>query len=107
MKIRSFIAFPLSEQMVAPFFETAKMLCNMDPFQQIHWLPPKNCHMTLVFLGNVHGNSFHNLIQNLSQTLSAENNGILQFNEVSPSPLHKFQRGIATLAETKSWLKAL
>ena len=107
MEIRSFIAFPLSEQMAEPFFETAEMLCNMDNFQQIRWLPPENCHMTLAFLGNVHKNRFYHLIQNLSQNLSEQNDGILQFNEVSPFPFHKRPRGIAALAEANSWLKAL
>ena len=83
------------------------MLCNLNHFQQIRWLPPENCHMTLAFLRNVHENRFNHLIQNLSQNLSEQNDGILQFNEVSPFPFPRQPRGIAALAETNSWLKSL
>ena len=107
MDIRSFIALPLSEEMAASFFEVAETLCNIEHFQQIRWLPPQNCHMTLAFLGNVEEERLESLARILGQSLAEITMGILRFNEVSPFPFNARPRVIAALAETSEWLKTL
>ena len=107
MKIRSFIALPLSEETTSSFFEVADALCGLEHFHKIRWLSPENCHMTLAFLGDVEAERLDRLARNLEQSLSDQAAGELRFCEVSPFPFNSRPRVIAALAERSDWLKTL
>ena len=107
MQIRSFIALPLPEETAIKFFEVAEMFCNIEHFQQIRWLPPENCHLTLAFLGDVEEMRLDRLARNLGQSLAATPLGTLRFSEVSPFPFNARPKVIAALAEATVWLKNL
>ncbi len=99
MQIRSFIALPLPEETAVKFFEVAETFCNMEHFQQIRWLPPENCHLTLAFLGDVEEIRLERLARNLGQSLADKPLGSLRFSEVSPFPFNARPKVIAALAE--------
>ena len=107
MQIRSFIALPLPEETAVKFFEVAETFCNIEHFQQIRWLPPENCHLTLAFLGDVDEMRLERLARNLGQSLADKPEGNLRFSEVSPFPFNARPRVIAALAEATEWLKNL
>ena len=107
MQIRSFIALPLPEETAVKFFEVAETFCNIEHFQQIRWLPPENCHLTLAFLGDVEEIRLERLARNLGQNLADKPLGILHFSEVSPFPFNARPKVIAALAEATVWLKNL
>ena len=107
MQIRSFIALPLTEETAVKFFEVAETFCNIEHFQQIRWLPPENCHLTLAFLGDVEEIRLERLARNLGQSLADKPLGSLRFTEVSPFPLNARPKVIAALAENTEWLKNL
>ena len=107
MKIRSFIALPLSEETASSFFEVAEALCGLEHFHKIRWLPPENCHMTMAFLGYVETERLDRLGRHLEQSLSDQAAGVLRFCEVSPFPFNSRPRVIAALAEPSDWLKTL
>ena len=88
MQIRSFIALPLPEETAVKFFEVAETFCNIEHFQQIRWLPPENCHLTLAFLGDVEEIRLNRLARNLGQSLADKPLEALRFNEVSPFPFN-------------------
>ena len=107
MQIRSFIALPLPEETAVKFFEVAETFCNIEHFQQIRWLPPENCHLTLAFLGDVEGMRLDHLARNLSQSLADNPERTLCFNEFSLFPFNARPRVIAALTEATKWLKNL
>ncbi|MEC7131238.1 MAG: RNA 2',3'-cyclic phosphodiesterase [SAR324 cluster bacterium] len=107
MQIRSFIALPLPEETAVKFFEVAETFCNIEHFQQIRWLPPENCHLTLAFLGDVEEMRLDRLARNLGQNLADKPVGTLHFCEVSPFPFIARPKVIAALAEATEWLKNL
>ena len=107
MQIRSFIALPLPEETAVKFFEVAETFCNIEHFQQIRWLPPENCHLTLSFLGNVEEIRLERLARNLGQSLADKPLQTLRFNEISLFPFNARPKVIAALAENKEWLKNL
>ena len=84
MQIRSFIALPLPEETAIKFFEVAETFCNIEHFQQIRWLPPENCHLTLAFLSDVEEIRLERLARNLAQNLADKPVGTLHFSEVPP-----------------------
>ncbi len=85
----------------------AETFCNIEHFQQIRWLPPENCHLTLAFLGDVEEMRLERLARNLTQNLADKPLGALRFNEVSPFPFNARPKVIAALAENTVWLKNL
>ena len=107
MQIRSFIALPLPEETAIKFFEVAETFCNIEHFQQIRWLPPENCHLTLAFLGDLKDMRLERLARNLGQSLADKTLGALRFKEVSPFPFNARPKVIAALAENTEWLKIL
>ena len=107
MQIRSFIALPLFEETAVKFFEVAETFCNIEHFQQIRWLPPENCHLTLAFLGDVEEMRLERLARNLGQSLADKPAGTLHFREISPFPFNACPKVIAALAENTEWLKNL
>ena len=100
MQIRSFIALPLHEETAVKFFEVAETFCNIGHFQQIRWLPPEICHLTLAFLGDIDEKRLERLARNLRQRLADKPVGNHLFSEVSPFPFNARPRVIAALAET-------
>ena len=107
MQIRSFIALPLPEETAIKFFEVAETFCNIEHFQQIRWLPPKNCHLILAFLGDVEEMRLDRLARNLGQSLADKTLGTLRFSEISSFPFNARPKIIAALAEATVWLKNL
>ena len=85
----------------------AETFCNIEHFQQIRWLPPENCHLTLAFLGDVEEMRLERLARNLGQSLADKPLGTLSFIEISPFPFNARQKVIAALAENTVWLKNL
>ena len=107
MQIRSFIALPLNEETAIKFFEVAETCCNIEHFQQIRWLPPGTCHLTLAFLGDVEEMRLERLARNLGQNLADKPVGTFHFSEISPFPFNARPKVIAALAENTEWLKNL
>ncbi len=107
MQIRSFIALPLPKETAIKFFEVVETFCNIEHFQQIRWLPPENCHLTLVFLGDVEEIRLERLARNLGQSLADKTLGTLRFSEISPFPFNARPKVIAAVAEATIWLKNL
>ena len=85
----------------------AETFCNNEHFQQIRWLPPENCHLTLAFLGDLEEMRLEHLARNLGQSLADKPLGSLHFSEISPFPFNARPRVIAALAENTEWLKNL
>ena len=65
MKIRTFLALELSQTSRNKLSAHAKMMSRHDNLQQIRWVPEKNYHLTLAFLGDIE----YVLISSLKQEL--------------------------------------
>ena len=102
MQIRSFIALPLPEETAIKFFEVAETFCNIEHFQQIRWLLPENCHLTLAFLGDVEEMRLERLARNLGQSLADKPGGTVHFSEISPFPFSARPRVIAAWRKIRS-----
>ena len=95
MQIHSFIALPLPEETAIKFFEVAETFCNIEHFQQIRWLHPENCHLTLAFLGDFEEIRLESPARNLGQSLADKPGGTLRFSEVSLFPFNARPRAVS------------
>ena len=86
MKIRSFISLDLPLSLRHELSGHAKLIAGQDKRQQIRLLPPRNYHLTLVFLGEVESAILSGLQFALEQKLEAAESVPLTISAITPFP---------------------
>ena len=104
MKIRSFISldFPLSLR--HELSGHAKLIAGQDKRQQIRWLPSRNYHLTLVFLGEVESAILSGLQFALEQKLEAAESVPLTISTITPFPFSRPRICVALVEQTTELL---
>ncbi len=105
MKIRSFISldFPLSLR--HELSGHAKLIAGQDKRQQIRLLPPRNYHLTLVFLGEVESAMLSGLQFALEQKLEAAESVPLTISTITPFPFSRPRTAAAIVEQTAELLQ--
>ncbi len=107
MKIRTFLALELSQTVRNKLFAHAEMISSHDNLQQISWVPEKNYHLTLAFLGDVEYVLISSLKLKLEQILSYKKSVPFKFLEITPFPFSGTPKIVAAMLEQSDELMKL
>ena len=107
MKIRTFLALELSQTSRNKLSAHAKMMSRHDNLQQIRWVPEKNYHLTLAFLGDIEYVLISSLKQELEQILSYKKSVTFKFLEITPFPFSGTPKIVAAMLEQSDDLMKL
>ena len=99
MKIRTFLALELSQTVRNKLSVHAELISGHDKLKQIRWLPKKNYHLTLAFLGNVEYALIRSLQLKLEQNLSYNKAVPFRFSEITPFPFSGTPKIAAAMLE--------
>jgi len=82
MKKRSFISIPLSQEILK------KIIVYKKPYIQdfIRWIPAKNLHITIYFLGKIEQESIPELISKLNYIATQTKTFVLEFEQITKAP---------------------
>ena len=107
MKIRTFLALELPQTVRNKLSENAKLISGHYKLQQIRWLPKKNYHLTLAFLGNVENVLISSLQLKLEQILSSKQAVPFRFLDITPFPFSSTPKIVAAMLEYSDELMQL
>ena len=107
MKIRTFLALELSQTVRNKLSAHAEMISRHDNRQQIRWVPEKNYHLTLAFLGDVEYVLISSLKLELEQILSYKKSVSYRFLEFTPFPFSITPKIVAAKLEQSDELMKL
>jgi len=107
MKIRTFLALELPQNVRNKLFVHAELISGNDKLQQIRWLPKENYHLTLAFLGNVEYVLISSLQLKLEQILSSKQAVPFRFSEITPFPFSGTPKIAAAMLEHSDELMQL
>ena len=89
MKIRTFVALELPQSLRIELSGLAKLLVVQDKRQYIRWLPSKNYHLTLAFLGDVDSPSLSSLQFALERKLESMKAVPCKISSITPFPFSR------------------
>ena len=107
MKIRTFLALELSQNVSNKLSSHAEMISVNDNLQQVRWLSKENYHLTLTFLGNVEYSLISSLQLRLEQNLSLNKAVHFRFSEITPFPFSGTPKTVAAMLEHSKELMQL
>ena len=105
MKIRSFISLDLPLSLRHELSGHSKLIAGQDKRQKIHWLPPENYHLTLVFLGEIESAILSGLQFALEQKLEAAESVPLTISAITPFPFSRPRIAAALVEHTAELLR--
>ena len=105
MKIRSFISLDLPLSLRHELSGYAELIAGQDKRQKIHWLPPENYHLTVVFLGEVESAILSGLQFALEQKLEAAESVPLTISAITPFPFSRPRIAAALVEHTAELLR--
>ena len=107
MKIRAFLALELPQTVRNKLSVHAELISGHDKLQQVRWLPKRNYHLTLAFLGNVEYVLISSLQLTLEQNLSSNQTVPFRFSEITPFPFSGTPKIAAAMLERSEELMQL
>jgi len=91
-RLRTFIAVSLSASVLAGI---EKLICSLQAHSEgVHWVEPKNLHITLKFLGDVPLNDLPQLIRAVTQSVRQTESFDLTFQGIGAFPNRESPRTI-------------